>query len=131
APDGARLSRSLGVVEYHTLRDQFLRHRRLVPWQHRVFRLLPSSGPAFLEELFEELSLEAPGDDGEWTVSFAGKEWRCRGLDAVDRCVARAEHPIARDPQGHAYGVRITRHGRLGRKLGGLPLYVELMPTGG
>jgi hypothetical protein len=134
SPEGRLgLSRQMGTVAYETLWDHLKRQREVEPELHRIQRRFPVSGEEFLDELFEELSLETPGDRRPWTVSSHGQVWHCEGLDGVDRVVTqRAGVPdgavLVRDPYGHSYVARVVKHGTLARRLHGRPLYVEVVP---
>ncbi|HKU10646.1 hypothetical protein [Sinomonas sp.] len=129
---GLRVSRQIGMIAHETLWEHLRRQREVAPELHRILRRFPESREDFLAELFEELSLEAPGDQRAWTVSSQGQVWHCQGLDGVDRVVAqRAGVPdgkvVVRDPYGHAYVPRVVKHGSLARRLRGRPLYVEVV----
>ncbi|MGT2464221.1 hypothetical protein [Sinomonas atrocyanea] len=128
-PDGRLvLSRPLGPVEHHSLRQHFLRQQHGHPEMHRLLRLYPATREEFLEAIFEELELEGPGDDQGWTLQSGQQSQQCAGLRALDAQVARASGPVSvTDPFGHAYRPRIPWNRALARRLRGHPLYIEVV----
>ncbi|BCT77896.1 hypothetical protein SCMU_37380 [Sinomonas cyclohexanicum] len=125
------LSRSLGTVEFHVVRQQFLRLQHRRPEDHRLLRRCPATLQEVLGMLFEELDVEAPADHREWIVSTGEERWVCHGLAAVDERVARTDRPVlVTDPFGHVYRPHVMAHGSLARRLRGRPLYVEVQPQG-
>ncbi|MGT2462913.1 hypothetical protein [Sinomonas atrocyanea] len=131
-PDGRLgLSRPLGPVEHHSLRQHFLRQQHRRPEDYRLVRRLPTTREEFLEAIFEELTVEGPGHDQPWTVRSGQQSWRCNGLRALDAQVARAAGPVTvTDAFGHIYRPRVPWNRALARRVGGHPLYVEILPEG-
>lgn len=130
-PDGRLvLSRPLGPVEHHSLRQHFLRQQHRHPEDHRLLRRFPATREEFLEAIFEELELEDPADDQPWTVESGNQTLRCTGLNAVDALTVRARGPVVvADPFGHSYRPRAPRNRALARRLHGHPLYIEITPS--
>lgn len=126
---GLQLSSPLGPVEHYTLRQQFLARQHIHPEAHRLLRRYPRSREDFMEMLFQELELEDPADGRAWTATAMHQSWRCNGLQGVDSLVAHTPGPVlVTDPFGHRYRPRTVRHGRIGRRLRGRPLYIEIGP---
>ena len=127
-PDGClALSRPLGPVEHHSLREHFLRQQHRHPEDYRLLRRYPATREEFLEAIFEELELEDPEDDQPWILQSGHQTWRCAGLGAVDAQAARAYGPVVvTDPFGHAYRPRMPAGHALARRLKGHPLYIEI-----
>ncbi|WP_171041367.1 hypothetical protein [Sinomonas susongensis] len=85
------------------------------------------SSRSLLAAIFEELELEDPNDDHDWTIDYEQHTWRCTGLASVGAEVSQAERPVVVvDPFGHSYRPRIPRNRPLARHLKGRPLYIEI-----
>lgn len=102
------LGRALGRVDFHWLRQTWLRTQKLRPQSYPLHRLPPASTFSLLRGMFEALQLEAHPCRYPlpWTVSLPDRVSHPLDLTAVDRLLAEVPdlaQVSVQDPFGHRY----------------------------
>lgn len=106
--DRLKLSSSRGLVEFHWLRQAWLRTQNLRPQSYPLHRFSPASSVTLLNGMFEALQLEhLPCPDlASWTVRLPDATQHPVNLAAVERSLAELDcldHVVVQDPFGHCY----------------------------
>ncbi|WP_394937786.1 hypothetical protein [Psychromicrobium sp. YIM B11713] len=103
-----RLTAPRGRVEFHNLRQAWLRTQRLRPQSYPLHRLMPVSSASLINSMFETLQLEQQpsGIGSEWTLHLAQTTSHPFSLAMVDHYLAEQDsldQVIVCDPFGHSY----------------------------
>lgn len=109
----SRMGRPLGRVDFHWLRQSWLRTQQLRPQSYPLHRLPPASTFSLLNGMFEALQLEARPCRYAlpWTIQTPDQVSHPHDLAAVDKALAELgdlEQVSVQDPFGHSY--RPVRH---------------------
>lgn len=110
------LGRPMGRVDFHWLRQTWLRTQQLRPQSYPLHRLPPASSVSLLRGMFEALQLEAHPCRYPlpWTVASADQVSYPLDLSTVGELLAGVddlEQVSVQDPFGHRYTpVRHQRH---------------------
>ncbi|AJT40973.1 hypothetical protein [Psychromicrobium lacuslunae] len=129
-----KLSASRGLVEFHWLRQAWLRTQNLRPQSYPLHRLSPASSVTLLNGMFEALQLEhSPSIDlAAWTVRLPDATQHPVSLAAVEQSLAELDsldHVVVQDPFGHCYcPVRHQTH-RFLASAAGFISYQEISPS--